>query len=108
MIIVVNKRTHTPTMYDVYIGRPSPLGNPYSVATFGRDRCIDLYRDEFEKMISTKANTEHFNYALCRIQLTKIWDLHRKGIVNLVCYCAPLACHGDVLKEFLESVISGK
>jgi hypothetical protein len=26
-----------------------------------------------------------------------------KGKLELVCWCNPLACHGDIIKEYLEN-----
>jgi hypothetical protein len=59
-INVVNKKTHEPTEYDYYIGRPSPLGNPYShlsesksakFITKTRDKAIESYEVYFYSMI---------------------------------------------------------
>lgn len=103
MIKVVNKKTHIPTANDVYIGRPSPLGNPYPLPQYSRDESIRRYKGEFLRMMELKQNTNHLNYVNCRIELLKIYNMHLKGEVNLVCWCAPLACHGDVIKRFIES-----
>lgn len=27
--------------------------------------------------------------------------LHKRGSVNLVCWCAPLACHGSVIADYI-------
>ena len=89
---VVNKRVEA---YDVYIGRPTQWGNPYShlpntrakfrVAT--REEAIEAYR----KWIMLPENIEL--RALAKKQL--------KG-KRLGCWCKPLACHGDVLKEICD------
>jgi hypothetical protein len=34
-----------------------------------------------------------------------VWRVRGGEDINLMCYCAPKACHGDVLKEFIESMI---
>lgn len=40
-----------------------------------------------------------------REQLLALAALHKKhGKLVIVCHCSPLACHGDVLKEFLEDM----
>lgn len=73
----------------IYIGRGSKWGNPYShmsntaakykVAT--RDEAINAYRD----------------YLLNNHELMScLSELKGK---NLVCFCAPLRCHGDILLE---------
>lgn len=72
--------------YDVYIGRPSKWGNPYKIKDFEcRERCIDLYKQWLltnEKLMS------------------QIGELKGK---TLGCWCAPLACHGDVLAKLAEA-----
>lgn len=80
--------------FDVYIGRPSKWGNPwshkegtlakYKVAT--RAEAIQKYRDWL--------NTENMSLA---------FDASRelKG-KTLGCWCKPLPCHGDVLAELAD------
>ena len=73
----------------VYIGRPSPYGNPFRLRNEGeRNQVID----EFEKYLkrSIKKGT---------ITKREIAALHGK---DLVCWCAPKACHGDVLERYAE------
>lgn len=66
----------------VYVGRPSIWGNPYLIGSDGnRDQCIEKYREYINK-----------NKPL----LARIGELKGK---NLVCWCAPKACHADVLLE---------
>lgn len=71
--------------YDVYIGRPSKWGNPFIVGIDGtREEVISKYR-----------------VWLCA-QPHLLAALHElKGKV-LACWCAPLACHGDVLAELAD------
>ncbi|ADE14135.1 conserved hypothetical protein [Nitrosococcus halophilus Nc 4] len=77
----------------VYIGRPSPLGNPFVIGRDGnRDEVIAKYQALLEVTLEgrSQARTE-FN------RLVKIY--RETGELNLVCWCAPRACHGDVIKE---------
>ena len=66
--------------YDVYIGRPSKWGNPFSIGKHGtREEVIEKYQE----------------------WLSGQWELldsldELEGKV-LGCHCKPLACHGDVL-----------
>lgn len=71
-------RRHAP--HDVYIGRPSKWGNPFVIGKDGsREEVIAKYRAwAIEQGLDKAARAE------------------LKGKV-LGCYCAPLACHGDVL-----------
>lgn len=70
--------------YDVYIGRPGPFGNPFQMRQ-ERDRA--------------KVIEQFGRYA--RNKVAKAPDFARavKGLHGKVlgCYCAPKACHGDVL-----------
>jgi hypothetical protein len=82
---VVNIKKET---YDVYIGRPSIFGNPYTLDKFGRTTCIELYKQYFLARVEVDPN---FRKA--------VLDLRGK---RLGCYCKPLACHGDIIEAWLE------
>lgn len=93
----------------VYIGRPGVVfidgkrfpppsltssklfGNPFKIGTNGsREKVISEYR----------------RYALERMNFD---DEYRRGVFGLKgktlgCWCAPLGCHGDVLKEIAETM----
>ena len=68
--------------FDIYIGRPSKWGNPFSIGKDGsREEVIAKYRD----------------YIMLKPEL--LADLPElKGKV-LACWCSPLSCHGDILVE---------
>jgi hypothetical protein len=82
---VVNKENDK---YDVYIGRGSPFGNPFSVYIHGREECIAKYRDYFYDRLG-------WNPVFKRA----VEKLRGK---TLGCFCKPKACHGDVIVEYLE------
>lgn len=63
----------------VYIGRPSKWGNPFKIGPDG-DRAEVIRK--FEAYVSTSPLRDN------------LWELRGK---SLICYCAPEACHGDVL-----------
>ena len=78
----------------IYIGRlnrfvdgtfQSKWHNPFSVKKYGRKGCIDKYKEYI------KNNKELFS------------DLEELNGKVLGCWCAPKACHGDVLLELLNS-----
>lgn len=74
--------------YDVYIGRPSKWGNPFTIGVNGsRLSVIELYR----------------KYFYSRPDLMKAAEEELKDKV-LGCWCAPLPCHGDVIAEYLREV----
>lgn len=79
--------------HDVYIGRGSPWGNPYAMGFDGdREEIIKKYKYDFDKgyLKSSKADF-----------------LKLKGKI-LGCHCKPMACHGDVIAEYLNSLDDGK
>jgi len=72
--------------FDVYIGRPSKWGNPYS----HKEGTLARYKVETREQA---------------IELYETY-LHASGLINdvgelrgkvLGCWCAPFSCHGDVL-----------
>lgn len=66
----------------IYIGRPSKWGNPFVIGRDGsRAAVIDKYRDWIESRPEL---------------ISALGELRGK---NVVCWCAPLPCHGDVLLE---------
>jgi len=83
MTTIVNLKTDT---YDIYIGRPSPWGNPFVIGKDGtREEVIDKYRQ----------------YLQSRPDLLEQLPTLRGN--RLGCYCKPLPCHGDALVELLET-----
>lgn len=70
---------------DVFIGRPSIWGNPFKIGLDGtREEVIEKY----EKWIRTQPHI-----------LRHLPDLKGK---RLGCFCAPKACHGDVLIKLMK------
>lgn len=66
----------------VYIGRPSKWGNPFVIGQHGsRHEVIVKYRTWIYTQPKLMA------------------DLHELRGRNLLCWCAPYACHGEVLLE---------
>ena len=90
MIPVVNRRESSPHPGDIYVGRPSRWGNPYRLAEpeslDERLQVIESFRD----------------YLLRRPWM--IDELRALKPRRLVCWCAPLPCHADVLAELMEIV----
>ncbi len=64
------------------------FGNPYPVKIYGREQCLALFRDYFLSRIATDSA---FRQA--------VLELRGK---RLGCFCKPLECHGDVIKEWLD------
>jgi hypothetical protein len=73
---------------DVYVGRPTKWGNPFPVATFGREQALVLY----EEWINHPDQDDLRSQAMA--------ELRGK---TLGCYCAPSPCHAEVLAEIANS-----
>ena len=82
MPTVHNKYKSTAPSDAVYIGRPSKWGNPFVIGKDGtRQEVVQKYKDYILS-----------NQSL----LSQIKELRGKDVV---CFCAPQQCHGDVLIE---------
>lgn len=81
--------------YDVYIGRPSKWGNPFThfkdsktlakYIVHSRDEAVEAYREWI-----TNGEGKHL-----------IADLPELKNKVLGCWCHPQSCHGDVLSELV-------
>jgi len=79
--------------YDVYIGRPSKWGNPFShkegtLAKFkvaSRDESIEKYEEWIAQQPQLLA------------------DLHELRGKVLGCWCHPQSCHGDILARLANA-----
>jgi hypothetical protein len=77
---VLNKHTDQKPATAVYIGRGSKWGNPFKIGVDG-DRATVIARHE----------------AWLRDQHNLLRALHELQGHDLICFCAPAACHGDLL-----------
>jgi len=76
--------------YDVYIGRPSKWGNPFTVGKDGtREEVIDKYAEWLALNIDL---------------INSLEELKGK---TLACWCSPKACHGDVLANLVNEFYKG-
>jgi len=96
-VTVVNKYKHQGP--SIYIGRGSVFGNPFGIS-MGRAECIEKYR---KCVFEPKMNNPRSEY---RLALLALVERVKKGEhIYLQCFCAPQACHGDILKQYIESQI---
>jgi hypothetical protein len=81
--------------YDVYIGRGSIWGNPYSHKEGTKAKHLVATREE--------AVEKYREYVLGNKFLLS--QLHKLRGKRLGCFCAPQACHGDVLAELADNLV---
>lgn len=83
---VLNKRRDGLPKDAVYIGRPSYWGNPFTIGVDGnRAQVIEKYRAQLMRSPA---------------MLDRVTELRGK---DLVCWCAPRPCHGDILLQLANS-----
>lgn len=95
------KAVHVKDGYQIYGGRGNNahinntnypnkgwLGNPHPVY-LGREKCIEMFKIDFLNKIKTD-----------NIFKAAILSLKNKTVG---CFCKPLACHLDVVKEWLDA-----
>lgn len=92
---VVNKNKES---FDVYIGRGSKWGNPYTHKTNTKAEFIVKSRDE-----AIKLYREYITVGKGKHLLNDIHELEGK---TLGCYCKPKKCHGDVLIDLINDKIN--
>ena len=80
--------------HDVYIGRPSVWGNPFSHKDGTRAKYKVATRDE--------AITRYREWLMAQPELVARARKELRGKV-LGCWCKPQSCHGDVLAEVANS-----
>ena len=92
-IRVVNKRNYTGD--GEYIGRPSPLGNPFRIGEDGtREETIQKYRTWLWEQMQQQTPAY--------IELLQLAKKAERVPLNLVCSCAPEPCHGDIIKKAID------
>ena len=92
-ITIKNKKTYKGD--GTYVGRPNALGNPFEIGRDGgRREVIEKYR----KWLTDEIRRDNAGMWM----FVSLFDeVHEKGELILICWCAPKECHADVIKEFL-------
>jgi len=93
---VLNKRTDVIPPDAIYVGRPSKYGNPWRVGErhpadghrLTREEVIEMHKKALPQMLQVRDNEGKL-----------ILDLEELKGKDLVCWCAPLPCHADILLE---------
>ncbi len=107
MIRVVNRRNYRG--HDaVYVGRGTPLGNPYSHLPTGssqakfkvetRDEAVDKYAEWLPDAMKTDP--------MVRKVFEGLVQFYRDfGELTLSCYCAPKRCHAEVIARMVQEAV---
>jgi hypothetical protein len=87
----------------VYVGRRtpqfpgSPLGNPFRLEyDIDRDVVIAQYARWLDQRLQAPESLQSQ-------ELDRLVELARAGDLVLACWCAPKACHADVIKARIEA-----
>lgn len=93
-ITVINRRLELNRRGE-YVGRPSLLGNPYQIGKDGtREQVIQKYRCWLWGQLRQRGSVH--------AKLLKLRNQASVSDLTLICWCAPLYCHADVIKSCLE------
>lgn len=79
-----------------YVGRPSPLGNPYPM------------RNEGERIKVIRAFARWFQRAkeedpAVRAELDRLYRVLKSGRLELTCWCSPRKCHAEIIARELAA-----
>lgn len=86
----------------VYIGRPSVLGNPFVLGRDGgRDQVIARYRAHLEQKLAGGDSA-------ITAEIDRLAAVAQTQQLELACFCAPAACHGDVIKDVLTQRLAAR
>ena len=100
MAKVLNKKNDKIPPDAVYVGSSSKWGNPWRIGEkhpvdnhrLTREEVIEFHRNSIQQMLKTK-----------REDGSVILNLEELRGKDLVCWCAPLPCHADILLELANS-----
>ena len=96
-ITIVNRRNGR--VAGVYVGRPSIFGNPYAIGPDGsRHDVVAKYRVWLREQYRHDGAIRR---ALRKLAIRYITD----GQLTLVCWCAPQACHAEVIRDAVLGIV---
>src|SRR5262245_32451204 len=108
MIQVINIKAGIPDFtVAVYIGRQtlirpaSPLASLLNIKHESeRQEALLMYRKWLEEQMQTDTPA--------RKEIERLAIITSRSDLLLLCWCAPKACHGEVVKEFVERIVRHK
>lgn len=89
----------------MYIGRGTPLGNPFRLKSAGGIFTREESIEAFESYL--RAKLAERNMEVC-CEMNRLYRIARERELILLCSCAPLACHGDVVRRILLEAHAAK
>lgn len=111
MIKVIHKKDADKYDNVIYVGRGSVLGNPYTsiqgretlakYVVSSREESIQCFKEYLIKKLENK------DEKICN-KMNDIYKFSLSGDVYISCYCKPKTCHGDIIKEIIDSKIKEK
>lgn len=110
MIVIANQRNiHGKGLDEIYIGRAmpsygleaSPLGNPYKLGRDGgRDEVINKYRRWLWNQMRNRGSAAYR-------ELLRLANLSlQQETVTLSCWCFPSKCHGEIIRDAINFLLS--
>jgi Domain of unknown function (DUF4326) len=99
MCNVVNKYKHKSISTNLYIGRGSLLGNPY---THLEGATLAEFKVSTREESITNYETYFYNVLLKNLKIIELLNTITDQ-TNLVCFCKPKDCHGDVIQQWYRN-----
>ena len=82
----------------VYVGRPTILGNPYTLQAYTRTDAIAQYRIWLRQQWPLQGEVH-----AALLQLAHRYKAD--GQLTLICWCAPQRCHAEVIREAVLGIV---
>lgn len=107
-IEIMNLKNSKPEQpYDVKVDRSSVLGNPFGMSYRDEEFTRDKVCEKYEKWFNEKLNLTCDQQVIR--ELLRLSDLHwRYRRLRLFCWCAPLRCHAEIIRKYIEEQEGGK
>lgn len=106
-VVHIKDSLKTENTASLYIGRGSPkspkmenagLGNPFTVKQYGRGKAAEAYRPWLWKQYNENPAVKQ--------KIDGIVERIKAGEnIELVCFCKPKPCHGDMIKRLIDYMI---
>ena len=87
-------------MFKIPVKRYSLLGNPFKIGIDGdRAEVCRLYKEWFDMRVKSNdlLHMETLN--------TLVKHYREHGKMRLFCWCAPLQCHAETIKAYIEETV---